>query len=364
MLIVIYLFLLFLFGIYSYVLVDPSLTLVNNQIWIKFREIMIPIGYYQRPLSSVIYVTLIVSLFVVYYFLIKKKPTLNPIKIAIFIGLIAIFSYPFLSRDFFNYIFDAKILTFYHKNPYLFKPLDFPKDRWLRFMNWTHRSYPYGPIFLIISLIPSFFSFNKFILNFLFFKLMFVIFYLVAVYCLKKINNKLALIFALNPYVIIEGLISSHNDMIGVCLALIGSYLLFENKKIRSTLFMVLSLGIKYNTFPYLFITKSNKKINIIIIAIIVFTTCYITYKMDFQPWYFLILFGLLPFYKNIISQLNIFFMGLLLSYYPFIRYGDWDSLFKTTLRKQIIIVALIINIIYFFLWKRYIKKISIKLNH
>jgi len=77
-----------------------------------------------------------------------KKLFIILIAVNILIGLI---SYPAYSHDLFNYMFDAKIATFYQQNPYLYKALDFPTDPWLRFMHWTHRYYPYGPSFLLLS---------------------------------------------------------------------------------------------------------------------------------------------------------------------------------------------------------------------
>ncbi len=346
-------------GLYSYVLVDPSLTLINNQAWVLFREKVIVIGYFQRELSSILYLALVVLLFVFYIYFNKREKPVDPLKISIIVALIALFAYPFLSRDFFNYIFDAKIFTVYHKNPYLFKPLDFPQDNWLRFMNWTHRSYPYGPLFLLISIIPSFLSFNKFILNFLLFKLIFVIFYLLAVYSLSKINKKYALTFALNPYVIIEGLVSPHNDLIGVSLAIAGVSLLYKNRSVLGRLIILLSAGIKYITLPFILLIKNKNKINLAVFIFLVLAMAYLAYEMDFQPWYFLVMFGFIPFYNKIITKLNIFFAGLLFSYYPFVRFGDWDSLYKTIMKRQIILFFLAVNIIYLSLWPKISKRIS-----
>ncbi|MFS8160257.1 MAG: hypothetical protein ACMG6E_08635, partial [Candidatus Roizmanbacteria bacterium] len=104
-------------------------------------------------------------------------------------GLFSIVMYPLLSKDFFNYLFDAKILTFYHQNPYLHKALDYPLDPWLRFMNWTHRVYPYGPAFLPITLIPSFLSFGKLIINFALFKALFALAYIHSTYLLTKMDR-------------------------------------------------------------------------------------------------------------------------------------------------------------------------------
>ena len=249
-----------LFSIYSYSLVDLNLTLFNNQIWDNFRTYIIQIGYFNRGLSTTIYFSGIIILFLLYYLAKKVKP--DPLKLALVIGIVSLISYPFLSHDFFNYMFDAKILTFYGKNPYLFRALDFPADHWTRFMHWTHRVYPYGPTFLPITLIPSFLSGGKFILSLFFFKLTFVSFYLGAVWATNKINKNMALVIATHPLIIIEGLNTPHNDLIAMSLGLIGVYLLF-NKKIWSRALFIISGLIKYSTLPILILSKKNKWLNI-----------------------------------------------------------------------------------------------------
>ena len=223
-----YSLILLVLSIYSYSLVDPNLTFVSNRWWEFFRERMIELGYYRRDLSWLIYLSIIILLFAAYFYFKKKYKRLNALKLAIIISALTLISYPFLSHDFFNYMFDAKLVTYYHVNPYLFKALDFPSDPWIRFMHWTHRTYPYGPIFLLITLLPSYFSLGKFFLSFLFFKLTFIAFYLLAVYYLNKLNKRYAILFATNPLVIIEGLVNSHNDLISVSLAIIGAYFLFH----------------------------------------------------------------------------------------------------------------------------------------
>src|SRR3990167_1810684 len=179
---ILYAFILCILTLYSYDLVDPNLTLINNSYWVTFREVVIQLGYYQRDTSWFIYLFLIISLFIFSYLFIRKYNTVDPFKIALIVSGILLFSYPFLSHDFFNYIFDAKIFTYYGQNPYTHIPANFADDKWLRFMHWVHRPYPYGPVYLPLSFIPSFLGFGKFILNFLLFKIFTVIFYLLGVY--------------------------------------------------------------------------------------------------------------------------------------------------------------------------------------
>ncbi len=354
--IVFYTIILSCFTFYSFALVDPNLTLINHSLWAQFRENLVYFGYYQRGLSWNAYLILLISLFIC----------------------------PFLSHDFFNYMFDARIATFYHQNPYLHKALDYPADQWLRFMHWTHRTYPYGPVWLLITIIPSFLSFGKFIVGFILFKVLFIIFYIASVFYLNKLDKKWAIFFATNPLVLIEGLINTHNDFIAASFAIIGIFYMstkkehmplflgtFINTEKKSYYFGLLHLffsaGIKYLTLPLLLLqpigSKLNKRgmlkqldLNLIAFIGASLILIYLSVAFEIQPWYFLTLFAFLPFYEKIISNLNIFFAGLLFSYYPYIRFGGWDKASNIELKHWIIIIFFLLNLV--ILVFPYVKKI------
>jgi len=350
----VYAIIIFAFTSYSYVLVDPSLTLVSAPWWVALRVPLINIGFYERGLSTFFYIFIIALLFIAHYYLLKKYAKLNAFHLGLTIGGVLLISYPFLSRDLFNYMFDARILTYYGQNPYHFAPMDFPQDNWLRFMHWTHRTYPYGPVFLPLTLIPSFLSMGKFILNLLLFKGLFVGFYLLGIYFLRKMNNVWALIFATHPLVIVEGLVNAHNDLIAVSFGLMGIYYLSKNKIIMGKVFFVLSAGIKYLTFPLIFLSKKNTKINTIVIIAQTLLIAYLVFFRDIQPWYFLILFIFLPYYVKYIHMFDIFFFSLLLSYFPYLYYGSWDDMW---IKQAIIIGGFSLNALYFLTKNRFFSK-------
>jgi len=334
----------FLFSIYSYSLVDLNLTLFNSKLWDTFRSFIIQIGYFNRSLSTTIFFSGIIIFYLLYFLSKKIKP--NPIKLALIIGLVSLIAYPFLSHDFFNYMFYGKIVTFYGKNPYLYKALDFPADHWIRFMHWTHNVYPYGPTFLPITLIPSFLSMGKFILSLFFFKLTFTSFYLAAVWAINKIDKNKALIIATHPLIIIEGLITPHNDLIAMSLGLIGIYFLF-NKSFWSRILFIISGLIKYVTLPILLLSKKNKWLNILAFIGTLVPLFYLSFFSEIQPWYFLILFIFLPIFPNLIKKTELFLMGLICSYYPYIYMGGWDKPEKVILKHEIILFFLAVNILY-----------------
>ena len=347
-----YVLLIVALQIYSFALIDPNLTLVNHPWWVLFRDQLVYFGYYMRESSWYTYLAILILLFISHLFFVKNYKKYNPLVVGGIIGFILIFSYPFLSHDFFNYIFDAKIFTYYHQNPYTHIPANFAGDEWLRFMHWVHRPYPYGPSYLVLSFIPSFLGLGKFILNFLFFKIFSVIFYLLGIYYLQKLDKRIALIFATHPLIILEGLVSAHNDLIGVSLAIIGIYYLEQRRQILSRIFLVLSAGIKFITLPVILLKRKRLTWNHLVFFLQILLLVYLSFTREIQPWYFLTLFVYLPYYKKFISWSNIFLFGLLLSYYPFIALGQWDKE-KVGIKMSIIFVSLGINVAYLFIKRK-----------
>lgn len=68
---------------------------------------------------------------------------------------------------------------------------------------------------------------------------------------------------------------------------------------------------------------------------------------MEIQPWYYLTLFVLIPFYTDLVVNWNIFLAGLMFSYYPYIRLGGWDTVEKVMIKHQIIAVFFLVNTIH-----------------
>lgn len=382
MIIALYIITLGIFSVYSYALLDPNITFFNHPAWTTFREAMVQIGYHNRPLSFSVYFILILLLFFLHHSFVRNYKKHPALRIAVITGILLLCSYPFLSHDFFNYMFDAKIITHYGENPYLMKPMDFPDDPWLRFMHWTHRTYPYGPVFLVISLIPALFGLGTFLLHYAFLKVMIIGFYIGMIYLIQKIDSQKALEFATHPFILVEGLINGHNDFIALALGVYGFYFIWRAKEpniihlfqtytkkgmlkylkssdIFGRLMMILSAGIKYISLPYVFMTKEKESIwNKGSFLLTVGLIGYLAITREIQPWYIFHLFLFALLWKDIIQQWQIFLMGLLLSYFPFIYLGGWADGFHVQIKHGIIISFFILNI-FFFLYKK--KKLMTK---
>ena len=349
----IYFLLLVFLTLYSFTQIDLNLTLSRVSLWQKIEKAFMYLGYFRRPLSTAIYLAILFLLFTFYFLLLRlierKKVEKKEMWLLIFLtGGILFFSYPAFSHDLFNYIFDAKIVAFYHRSPYQFKPLDFPDDPMTRFMHWTHRPSVYPPFWIGLSVIPFVLGFNKFLLQLFLFKAMTAGFYLGTIWLIWKISERLApqqkilnaAFYAFNPLVLIESLVSAHNDGIMTFFALFAFYLLLKKKPFASVGAWLFSIGIKYTTlvllpvFSFAFWPKIRvKKVDyqkLIVMAILAMyiAVFIISYRLEFQPWYLL---WVLPFVALRLRNRLLFWLtatfslSSLFRYTPFLYYGHWN---------------------------------------
>jgi hypothetical protein len=222
------------------------------------------------------------------------------------VGMIMIFffAYPAVySYDIYNYLFDARIITKYNLNPYEHAALDFQGDLWTRFMRWTHRKYPYGPMWLLLTVPLVWAGMEKFIPTLILFKLLFSACFAINVFLIHKImkivdsKNALASVvfFAFNPLVFTESLVSPHLDSAMLTFLLLGLYALVKKNKFLGFLSMLFSGGIKFATWavlPILFLKKNFKVIFQFAYISVIVATVVMIYVRQPYPWYFIPLIG------------------------------------------------------------------------
>lgn len=350
-----YFFVIIALFFYSFTQIDLGLTFSQSSFLFNIQQAFQQIGYFNRPLSTQIYLAILALLFTyyIYFIYLATKNKLSKKTVWMLIGgtaLVLSFSYNAFSHDLFNYIFDAKIITYYHENPYTHKALDFPNDPMLSFMHWTHRYYPYGQFWLVLTTPLSFIGFNTFILTFFIFKIFIAFCYLASCYfigrILKIINPKYELVglifFALSPLVIIESLVSAHNDIPMIAFALAGVFFFFRSKRILAIILIILSALIKIPSvvllFPVLLSFIPNRYMRIkldseryvwLFVIFSVLGLLYAISKIEIQPWYFL---WVLPFVsllkpnRYVMSLVIGISIGLILRYAVFLYYGDWQG--------------------------------------
>lgn len=346
---------------FSFTQVDLGLTLTEWSVWQVFQKFFQHIGFFQRPFATYWYIATLLSIFVLYCLLLfaiwKKKLTVSQVwKLLMLVSFVLYFSYPAFSYDIYNYIFDAKIVTFYHDNPYTHRALDYAGNPMLGFMHWTQRTYPYGPFWLLATIpLGLLDGFRLLLPTLMLFKAVALVSFLGTAFFIKKIldkiypqNSLLGLVFfAFNPLVLYESLVSSHNDIFMIVFGIWSLLVLLEKKYLRSFLLLVFSIGVKFATailIPlYLWIgfyLLKKKKINwdvIFMISIVLMTIAVIAASMrtNFQPWYLLYV---LPFAALLAKKYFVLIPGVIVSlfalfeYIPFLYLGNWDPPVPTLL--------------------------------
>lgn len=365
--------------LYSFTQIDLGLTLTRISFWQGIQKNFQLIGYFNRPLSTVLYLGILFLLFGFYLLILRavQKEWFTPTprklwKLILVTALILWFSYNAFSYDLFNYIFDAKIITFYHKNPYQYKALDFPGDPMLSFMHWTHRKHPYGPLWLFFTVPLSFLGFQKLVPTIILFKGLALVGYLGSAWfiykILKEIKPKMKLIglaiFTFNPLVIIESLVSAHNDILMMALSLAAFWFLLKKKPLLAWLLLLMSVGIKFATgllLPiFLLITfyqwQKRKidwgKIWLATFLAMIIASFLAIKRTELQPWYLLYL---LPFVSLLPEKGWLFWpttslsLGLLLHYAPFLYLGNWDPPVPA-IKLKLTIIFLVGGVVIYFL--------------
>ena len=326
--------------IFSFTQKDPNLTIYNYPIIKNIIEQIVQFGQNQKLLSSLIFSLLIVAIFINYLVISFQKKYYDKklLKVTIILILVfSLFAYPFLSHDLFNYLFNARMLLVYAKNPHVHTALEFSFDPWTRFMHNTHTAAPYGYLFTLFSLIPVFLGFGNFTLSLWLIKLFIASFFIGAAYLLYKIaqeNNQPSLkplyLFILNPLFLIETFINGHNDSLMIFFVFLSIYFYISSKNsfkkiFISSSFFIISVLIKYATIavlPVFLIAQKFKKINPFTFSAIALFLILFTRIGQTHAWYLLWSFSfiLLSPHKTLINLAILLSLGGLIRYIPYIN--------------------------------------------
>jgi hypothetical protein len=326
--------------LYSFTQIDLNLTLSRVSIWQSVQKKFMYIGYFERPLSTQLYLIMLTGLFTLYSFILylAYQANINARQVWTLIGVVSailFLSYPAFSHDIFNYLFSAKTIIEYGQLPYKAAPLSFPNDPWLNFMRWTHIPGTYPPLWILTTLPFYILGFNKLIPLLLNVKLLVLVHYLGSIYITGKIMEKInfrykipAMVFlGLNPLIIIESLVSAHNDIVMAFWGLLGFYLLQKDQRVYSFLMISISVGMKWmSVFLLPLLVIGPRRLFALLIMTIGLGA--VLTQREFLPWYFV---WILPFValnvdrKWIVIPAIGLSLGLLLRYTPFIYLGHWD---------------------------------------
>lgn len=343
MTIILYLLLLLLI-LFSYGFVDPNMVLFNSHFITNLQKNLSEFLFSHRFLFMSLYILIIVGMFTL-YLLFLRKFTSKKIKVFLPAFLLLLLSYPAFSYDIFNYIATAKIAFFYHENPYVLMPIEISNEPMLTFLHASNKTALYGPFWILLSAVPYFLGLQNLFLTVISFKTFMALFYLLTllfIYRISQKNIQAVLFFAFNPLVLIETLVSGHNDLAMMTFALATLYYLKNKKILLSSLCLLISILIKYATiflFPiYLYlIYKTFKKQPInwdkiwiwpVISMLVIFLLSPL--RAEMYPWYFIWVLPFIALLKTntYIKSISIALsFGLCLHFAPYIYYyWDWEK--------------------------------------
>lgn len=363
--IIAYTFFLLAFCFFSYAFVDPNLVYLKN-LYTGF-------ALERRPIITLVYTLFIIIFFILYIFLLrliqKKNLELKTLKFVIGITfLILLFSFPsMLSYDIFNYMTTAKVAFHYRENPYIVMPIEFIGEPYLFFTRAANKIALYGPSWITMTAIPHFFGFGNFILTLFSFKIFISLFYLGSTILIFRFSKSLLSVslFALNPLILIETLISSHNDIAMIFFTLLSFWLLSKKRIAFSLLAILLSILIKYATVflvpIYLYVLFKiirRQKIDwdktFYLSAISMFVVFFLSpFREEMYPWYAI---WFLPFISLISNRRLVLYaslslsFSLLLRYIPFMYWGTYfgqtpiAKIILTTVPSVIMVLILVIR--------------------
>ncbi|MFZ5845249.1 MAG: glycosyltransferase 87 family protein [Patescibacteria group bacterium] len=327
--------------LYSYTQVDLNLTLSRVSIWQTIQKSFQYIGFFRRPLSTWLYLAILALFFGLYAWSLNlvSRGKLTEVVLWRLIGLISLillFSYPAFSHDMFNYMFTAKTVLIYHKNPYLVIPQQFAGvEPWVNFMRWVHLPSAYTPFWILLTLPSYLLGFGFFLTIMWSIKLLVAFFHLATIWgigrVLEKVEPKQKIlgmaIFALNPLIIIENLVSSHNDVVMMALVVWAWLLFLERKKVASWFVLSLSVAAKLMTIflipVFVFGWRRAWALAAMLLGLVL-----VVLQREILPWYWVWIMpfvALLPSASVITILSTGVSLGLLLRYAPYLYLGHWD---------------------------------------
>lgn len=328
--------------LYSYTQIDLALTLSRAGLVQLLQRQFQYVGFFNRPLSTGIYLSLLLWWFILYGLAVvaAARQWIGRRQVWYLIAVMSgglLLSYPAFSYDIYNYIFTAKTVLYYGKNPYEVIPLDFAGfEPMLSFMRWTHLPSAYTPLWILLTLPFYLLGFGTLLLTVWSFKLIGVLGYLAAAWGITRILDKTLpkktvmglTIFAFNPLIIIESLVSAHNDIVMMAIAIWAVVLLQRRRMWSAWWVMSVSVALKLMTvflLPAFFLPW--KRLTLFALMMAAFMA--VQFQRDVLPWYFV---WVVPFVALLPESLPVFLLssgfslGLLLRYAPPLYFGNWDA--------------------------------------
>ena len=207
-------------------------------------------------------------------------------------------------------------------------------------MRWVHLPSAYTPFWILLTLPAYLAGFGFFLTIMWSLKLLVAFFHLATIWGIGKVLGKVEpkqkllgmAIFALNPLIIVEDLVSSHNDVVMMALVIWAWLLFLERKKLASWFVLALSVAAKLMTIFLIPVFFFGWKRTWALAAMLV-GLALVVLQREILPWYWVWIMpfvALLPSKSWITTIATGISAGLLLRYAPFLFYGHYNPPVRT----------------------------------
>ncbi|HLD25128.1 MAG TPA: hypothetical protein VJB96_04400 [Patescibacteria group bacterium] len=348
--------------ILSFGFIDPNLPYLRNA--------LTSIVYGKPVVAAVLYIVILIMFYVGYTLTLRayedKRKKRMP-RWIVGIVFLLLLSYPAFSHDIFNYILTAKLTFFYQENPYVVMPIEILNEPMLAFTRAANKLALYGPTWIILTVFPYLAGLNNVLASIFSFKIFVAAFYSGFTYLIyrKTKDIRQTLFFALNPLVLIETLVSGHNDIVMMTLAIAG-LMLWERKDMRykatGVVLFVSSILVKGATIvllPLFFFPTWKWEKKVVWGYWLMFLVFLLSpLREEMYPWYavwWLAFAAFIPVKKNSVIHGFSYWLtfGLMLRYVPWIATREYGGI-TPLVREVVTLVPVGIYIFIHHVWRRF----------
>jgi hypothetical protein len=203
------------------------------------------IGRYTRS-SQAIYLGAFAILFALQYIgyrLVRRRPESAPLDMIvagqIIFGVLNVWIYPVAALDVYDYLMYGRIVLEYGGNPFLQAPSAFP-DPLVGYSPWPNERSVYGPLWQLLSLIPTWLAGESMLRGLVAFKLLGLVAFVGCSIVIWRLLGRFSprhaaagtLLFAWNPLLQFELVGNAHNDVVMVLLVLLAVWALVAERRL------------------------------------------------------------------------------------------------------------------------------------
>jgi alpha-1,6-mannosyltransferase len=195
--------------------------------------------------SQALYVCSFAALFALQYVayrLVRAEPEATALDLIVagqvIFGILNVWIYPAAALDLYDYLMYGRIVLEYGGNPFLQPPSAFP-DPLVAYSPWPNERSVYGPVWQIVSLVPTWLAGAGLLRGLVLFKLLGLIAYIGCALLIWRLLVRLsprhaasgALLFAWNPLLQFELVGNGHNDVVMMLFVLLAIWALLSERR-------------------------------------------------------------------------------------------------------------------------------------